>query len=266
MMHRVPLLPEHPRPLIFAHRGCSSVAPENTMEAFRLAKEVGAPGIELDIHRCKTGEIVVLHDDTLMRVAGDPRPIEEISREELRHIDVGSWKDPSFSHSRIPLLEEVLEEFLPTLYIDIEIKSRSSRDHSLAEALAQLLKRFGPRAQGAVTVSSFNPLALRAFKRWAPSFPTAIIWCNDPELPFYLRRGEGRWLSGCDYLKPRYDMVHKAFLFFRQTLGRRPVVPWTVDDSTKAQGLVTLGCAGIITNRPQDFVPALQNPGSTSHE
>ncbi|MCX7949873.1 MAG: glycerophosphodiester phosphodiesterase [Treponemataceae bacterium] len=266
MIHRLPLLPEYPRPLIFAHRGCSSLAPENTMEAFWLARQYGAPGIELDIHRCKTGEIVVLHDDTLQRVGNDPRHIEAVSRQELLHIDVGSWKDPSFSHSRVPLLEEVLEEFLPSLYIDIEIKSRSSRDHSLAEGLAHLLKRFGARAHGAVTVSSFNPLALRVFKHSAPDFPTAIIWCNDPELPWYLRRGEGRWLSGCDYLKPRYDIVNRTFLFFRKTLEQRPVVPWTVDDVETAQQLVAMGCSGIITNRPQDIVPGMHNLEKASYD
>jgi len=59
----IPLLPDRPRPLLFAHRGCSSLAPENTMAAFATALRVGSPGVELDVHRCATGELVVAHDD-----------------------------------------------------------------------------------------------------------------------------------------------------------------------------------------------------------
>ncbi|MFQ3548096.1 MAG: glycerophosphodiester phosphodiesterase family protein [Termitinemataceae bacterium] len=253
-----PVLPDHPRPLLFAHRGCSSLAPENTMEAFQQAKAVGAPGLELDIHLCKSGELVVLHDDTLLRTTGLDRPVEACTWDELKHLDAGSWFGPDFSHCRIPLLQEVLETFLPDLYIDIELKTRKVSTDPLPEALARLLASFGPRAAGHVTVSSFNPIAVKTFKKYTSEYPTAVIWCNDPELPWYLRRGQGRWIAGCDYLKPIHTKVNKAFMAGLGTIGGRPVVPWTVDDPERARSLLALACAGLISNRPQDLVPVMQ--------
>jgi len=255
---RLPLLPEHPRPFLFAHRGCSSLAPENTMEAFHLAKHLGSPGLELDIHLCKSGELVVLHDDSLLRTTGLNRPVEDCIWDELKDLDAGSWKDGRFSHCRLPLLQEVLETFLPDLYIDIELKTRKSSADPLPGALAELLRSFGPRAAGHITVSSFNPLALRSFKKLAFQFPTAIIWCDDPELPPYLHHGEGRWLSGCDYLKPIHEKVSQGFMLMMGKLGRRPIVPWTVDSPDLARTLLGQGVAGLISNRPQEILPVIK--------
>ncbi|WP_304224199.1 glycerophosphodiester phosphodiesterase family protein [Gracilinema caldarium] len=257
-MSRVPLLPEYPRPLLFAHRGCSSLAPENTMESFSLAKSLGAPGLELDIHRCKSGQLVVLHDDSLKRIAGLDRNIEDCTWDEIKDLNVGSWFDKRFSHCRLPMLQEVLESFLPDLYIDIELKTRKTSLDPLPEALADMLASFGRRAEGRITVSSFNPLALRSFKKDAPQFPTAVIWCDDPELPSYLHHGEGRWLAGCDYLKPIHHKVNRAFSLMLGRLGRRPIVPWTVDDPDLARMLLDKSSAGLITNKPQDILPVIK--------
>ena len=101
-MSRVPLLPDRKRPMLFAHRGCSSLAPENTMASFKKAREVGAPGIELDIHVCKSGELVVVHDDTFQRTAGDSRAIADLTLAEIQAIDVGKGERP-------PLLDDGLE-------------------------------------------------------------------------------------------------------------------------------------------------------------
>jgi glycerophosphoryl diester phosphodiesterase len=135
------LLPDRQRPLLFAHRGLSSLAPENTMAAFFKAREKGAQGIELDIHICASGELVVAHDDNFERTApgqtgGSPRAIEEMTYEEIRRVDVGaafgsqstvqesSAAAPgSFRGEHPPLLTEVLETFCPEMYIDIELNT-----------------------------------------------------------------------------------------------------------------------------------------------
>jgi glycerophosphoryl diester phosphodiesterase len=233
------------------------------MAAFRKARETGAPGIELDIHLSKDGELVVAHDDTFSRIApanGDGRRLEEMNLEEIRAIDVGSFFGPGpgrergFGRERPPLLAEVLEEFCPDLYIDIEFKTRKTRDDPLPAAAAKLLKAMGKAVEESVTVSSFNPFSLRAFKTAAPHIPTGVIYCVDPEVPWVLRRGTGRFIAGCDYVKPEYVQV-TAFSRFRVAgLEGRPLVPWTVDDPALAERLVALGCRGVITNRPQDIV------------
>jgi glycerophosphoryl diester phosphodiesterase len=252
-VNRVPLLPDRPRPLIFAHRGCSSLAPENTFAAFRKARETGAPGIELDIHVCRSGELVVAHDDTFARTAGDGRAVADLSWEEIRKINVGGGAPSTGEYP--PLLEEVLEEFCPGVYIDIELKTRKTGDDPLPLLTAQKLEQFGDRALNSVTVSSFNPFALAAFKRHCPRVPTAVIWSADGEVPFILRRGFGRRIARCDYLKPVHLQVNRFAHFRFSVLEKRPLVVWTIDDRDLAARLCGIGCEGIITNRPQDIRP-----------
>ncbi|MDR1576297.1 MAG: glycerophosphodiester phosphodiesterase [Treponema sp.] len=264
-MSRVPLLPERPRPLIFAHRGCSSLAPENTFAAFSKARETGSPGIELDVHATADGRLAVAHDDTFARTApreGGGKTLETLRYAEIARVDVGSFFGPEFSRERPPLLEEVLEEFCPGLYIDIELKSRKTTDDPLPPLLAEKLASLGSRVAGAITVSSFNPFCLLAFKKaWRAGgcragVPAAVIYSVDRELPLPLRRGFGRLIADCDYLKPVHSLVNPVTRFF-SALERRPLVPWTVDKRELAETLVRSGCAGIITNRPQDwFAPA----------
>jgi glycerophosphoryl diester phosphodiesterase len=256
-MRPLPLLPDWPRPLVFAHRGCSSLAPENTLFAFRKARELGAPGIELDIHVCASGELVVAHDDTFTRTAGDNRAIEGLSLREIRAIDVGAFFDGLHGGSRReeypPLLEEVLEEFCPDMYIDIELKTRKINNDPLPLLAAEKIRSFGARAASSVTVSSFNPCCIRAFKRLCPQIPAAVIWSADQEVPLPLRHGFGRIIAACDYVKPVHLQVNRFSRFRFALLEKRPVVPWTIDDPLLAKKMLELSCEGIITNRPQDM-------------
>jgi glycerophosphoryl diester phosphodiesterase len=228
------------------------------MASFRKARETGAPGIELDIHAAASGELVVSHDGHFMRTAPngfncEGRVIEELVYSEIKAVDVGAFFGPSFAGEHPPLLEDVLESFCPEMYVDIEMKSGRTGADPLPVLLAALLKKLGPKIAGAVTVSSFNPVALRRFKRHCPGVPTAVIYCADKGMPFILRRGFGRFIAGCDYLKPVHTQVGR-FNCFRQTvLEGRPVVPWTVDDPAIAEKMLGLGCAGVISNRPQDM-------------
>lgn len=258
-MKRIALLPDRPRPLLFAHRGCSSLAPENTMESFAKAREYGAPGIELDIHLCADGELLVCHDDHFRRTAGCDKSPESMTLEEIRELDVGSWFAPEYSGARVPLLQEVLEEFCPGMYIDIELKTRKTSADPLPEALAKLLARQNDTVRSALTVSSFNPIAIKRFKALEQTVPTAIIWCADKEVPWYLRSGQGRWIAGCDYLKPIHSKAGPLAVLLLKNLGGRSLVPWTVDEKALAEKLLAGGCEGIITNRPQDMQHLLKN-------
>jgi glycerophosphoryl diester phosphodiesterase len=249
----VPLLPDRSRPLLFAHRGCSFLAPENTFAAFKKAREIGSPGIELDIHVCASGELVVAHDNDFKRTAGDNRTMEELSYQEIKRIDVGSWFDPAFRGENPPLLDDILEEFCPGIYIDIELKTKNTVNDPLPELLAKKIIRMGDRALKSVVISSFNPICLATFKRLCPHIPTAIIWSANREVPFILRRGFGRILSHCDFLKPDKNQVTLFSRFRFSVLEGRPLVPWTIDDPKTAAKLMNIGCEGIISNRPQNL-------------
>ena len=87
---------------IFAHRGASAYAPENTLEAFDLAAKMGADGVELDVHLCRSGEIVVAHDETVDRVSSGSGRIRELSLSELKSF-VFNRTHPEYANARMPL-------------------------------------------------------------------------------------------------------------------------------------------------------------------
>src|SRR5512138_1747669 len=120
------------RPIVHGHRGASADAPENTLAAFRLAMAQGADGVELDVWRCASGEVVVFHDDDATRIAGSPLRPKDATLAELRALDVGAHRGEAFRGERIPLLDEVLEA-LPSAVVNVELKSKG-RDVRLAAA------------------------------------------------------------------------------------------------------------------------------------
>jgi len=249
-MAHLPPLPGRARPLVFAHRGVSSEAPENTMAAFALAKEKGIPGVELDIHLTADGKLVVIHDHSTKRVApGTDLNLEASTVAELKKVDIGSWKGAQFKAERPPLLSELFEELGKDLYFDVEIKSGKADDRGLEAALVKVLADSGMDASS-IIVSSFNPFAIKRFKALCPTVPTAIIYCIDKGVPWYLRHGEGRWIAGADVLKPKYTQATSAGLAWSRLVGGRAMIPWTIDDPAEAARVLAIGCAGVISNMP----------------
>lgn len=222
------------------------------MAAYRAAQKAGIPGIELDVHLTKDRRLVVFHDDTTARIVSGPAtPPEPLSIEGsdyalLSSLDIGSWKGPAFAGERMPLLDDVLEEFGAGQYFDIEIKSRTTGDSGLEKLLAETISRH--RMAGRCIVSSFNPMALRRFKAIEPAIPTAVIWSRSSELYWFLRRGEGRWIGQVDVLKPEHVLVRHARLLPGL---RRPILPWTVDTAADEARVLASGAAGVISNCPQ---------------
>lgn len=242
-------------PFILAHRGYAARAPENTLAAFRMAQEAGAGGIELDVHRCATGEVVVLHDHSLKRTAGLDALVEGTRWEAIRELDAGSWFGPSFRGEGVPLLGQVFEAFGDRLYYDVEIKWTAGNVGPLEEEVAREIERHGLRDR--CFVSSFNPLSIRRVAKADRGIATAVLYANSPGMPFWLRRGQGRFISGSSILKPHHAQVTAPMMArYGRRLGYR-IVPWTVDDPAEARRLSALGVDGIITNDPSVVMEAI---------
>lgn len=239
-------------PLLFAHRGYSARAPENTLAAFRSARDAGIPGIELDVHRCASGELVVIHDHELQRLSGTDGVVEELDWEELQRLDVGSSFSETFRGERIPLLEEVFAEVGDDVYFDVEIKNRGDEPGALERDLVDLIRAH--ELGGRVLVSSFNPYTIRMLKAIDASLPTAIIYSSSRDVPFVLRRGEGRYISHCDVLKPSKKKMKPWPLFFNQMIMGYPVVTWTVDSPELASRILKFNVTGIISNDPEPML------------
>lgn len=242
------IYPGEPKPYIFAHRGYSSIAPENTLSAFEETVSRNIPGIELDIHLCRTGELVVTHDDNLKRVTGFDGLVEDLDYNDIKDLDAGGWKAEKFSGENIPLLQDVFDLIGTKAYFDIEIKCRKTSKTGIEEKLSNLISEY--KLEERCIVSSFNPMPLKYFKQTAPQIPTAIIYCSDSEVPWYLRNGQGRWIGGTDILKPEHVKISRGFQFSNKLTGNRPVLPWTVDEPAEAARLIKAGVCGIISNDP----------------
>jgi glycerophosphoryl diester phosphodiesterase len=233
------------RTLNIAHRGASTVAPANTLAAFEKAVELGADGIEFDVHLSADGVPVVVHDATVDATTDGSGQVAEMTLAQLKQLDAGSWFDPAFVGERIPTLEEVLETMGSRLLLNVELKSISLRDEGLERATVAQIKRHGLDER--VLFSSFNPFSLRRLKKIAPHIPVGLLYAPNLMLP--LRRAWLAPLAPHEARHPEHTMVDAPYIAWARRRGYRVNV-WTVDDPSEMRHLITLGVDGIITNVP----------------
>jgi glycerophosphoryl diester phosphodiesterase len=172
--------PYRERPLNFAHRGASHEAPANTLAAFRRAVELGADGVELDVHLSKDRQLVVIHDFTLETTTNGRGLVQNHTLAELKELDAGSWFGPAFAGERIPSLQEVIEAVGQRLLLNIELKASRHGPGSgddLADAVVHLIEDY--HLQDRVVVSSFSPLAVRRAKRTSARLSTGLLYDAD---------------------------------------------------------------------------------------
>lgn len=236
------------QPLVFAHRGARDVAPENTLAAFQAALEADADGVELDVTCCATGEIVVMHDDTVDRTTNGTGRVADLPFSALRALDAGAWFGPAFAGQRIPTLEEALELCAGRLRVNIEIKRharRTSGGEGIEARIAEMVRTRGLQAQ--VIISSFDPLILMRMGRAAPELPLGLLYTDKAPPP--LVRHASLALLKLDALHPQYNVVDEAYVRRARRRGWRINV-WTVNEAQAMQAMIALGVDGIITDHP----------------
>ncbi len=164
----------HPVPLIIAHRGDVTSAPENTLPAFRSALERGADGIELDVRLTRDRQLVVFHDRSLGRTGGGRGLVSNATLDEMRALDVGGWFAPEFRGEQAPTLDEVFE-LLPSGYlINVELKAVIDHMRLIAHRVADAVRRHG--RWGSTLVASFNPISLWELRKIEPRIMRGYIW------------------------------------------------------------------------------------------
>jgi glycerophosphoryl diester phosphodiesterase len=161
------------KPLVLGHRGDCAHAPENTLASFRMALEQGADGIELDARLTRDRAVMVLHDAGVERVTHARGKMAGLTMEEIRCLDAGSYFAPAFRGERIPALEEVFAAFTDRPIYDLEIKNFEAPGNGLEAKVLELVRRFGLEKR--VIISSFNPLAVRYFRRELPQAPAGLL-------------------------------------------------------------------------------------------
>ena len=249
------MLAQLPTPILFAHRGSSAYAPENTLAAFKLAVEQGAEAIELDAKLCADRQVVVIHDQTVDRTTGSTGKVRELSLAALRELDAGSYFGPAFHGEKIPTLAEVFDTVGQSIYINVELTNYASPTDELPDLVAGLVERFG--MQDRVLFSSFNPLALIRIHRHLPQALLGLLALPGRSGAF-ARSGIGRWVVTYQALHPEKGDVTPGLVERVHRVGKRVHV-WTVNEAQTIRDLVSWKVDGIITDDPILAQKVIQN-------
>ena len=228
--------------LILAHRGASAYAPENTLEAMKLALDMGADGVELDVHLSKDGRIMVCHDEKIDRTSNGQGLISSYTYDELRLFDFGFKYYNEIRGLKIPTLDEVYELLAPHgLIVNVEIKSANP---AIISALYDLEQKYS--MQGKIIYSSFDHLQLERMKKQYPSTTTAPLYAFNMIAPEKYAKNMNasaihpnfaQLTTFPDYVKNCHDLEIR-------------VNPWTANKEEDMQMCFDAGCDAIITNYP----------------
>jgi glycerophosphoryl diester phosphodiesterase len=219
-----------------AHRGSSLEAPENSLSAIRLAMKDGADMVEIDVQETADGIVVLLHDSDLARIAGVRRGVHEMTYEEIRLLDAGSWFSEEFAGERIPTLREALEIGWPTVSFNVELKY-AGHDRDLAGSVLNLLDETGCTE---CIISSLNQDGVAEVRQLAPERRVGLI----------VGQSFGNLMHvDADFFSMRTALVTRDFLH-RSRQREREVYVWTVNDPVGMSSAIALGVDGILTDNP----------------
>ncbi|MDZ4727180.1 MAG: glycerophosphodiester phosphodiesterase family protein [Leptospira sp.] len=226
------------------HRGTRGLAPENTLISFQKAYEF-TKFFELDTMNCGTGELVVIHDDSVNRTTNGLGLVSELPLSQIQSLDAGSFFNKEFAGIKIPTLKEVLTELPKDAIFDIEVKSQGNEKHrsKLAKALVSLVHSLS--IQNRIFISSFDEYLLEKVKLEDPDLLRGqlldVSW-DEKEWKF----------SEPDLILPNHESVSKTFMNHMRDKDYM-VLPYTVNKREDWKRLISLGVKGIITDRPDQF-------------
>ena len=230
-------------PLIVAHRGDLSRAPENTLPAFQRARELGADGVELDVRLTRDGRLVVFHDRNLDRTSNGTGPVNHCTLADIRSLDVGSWFAPEFNGETAPTLDEVFESLPRDYLINVEMKVVVTGMKHIARLVAETIRRH--TRWDSTLVASFNPLALYHLRRLEPRIPRGYIWSK--RHPFPIRSRCFSPLVSAHWYDPANDSYNPTLHRRVQRRGVR-VLAWDLDFGRDMEAMAAVRLDAIVTD------------------
>ena len=233
-----------PCPLVIAHRGDKSHAPENTLSAFKLAAEKGADAIEFDVKLTTDGHVIVLHDQKVDRTTDGKGDFRYFQLAALQDLDAGLWYSEQFRGERLPTLEQVFETVGKRIYMNIELTNYATPGDELVVKVAELVKKHG--LQERVLFSSFFARNLRKARALLPEVPRGLLaWPSWVGFPARIFGWHGDYFA----LHPYYSDVSPGLVDRLHAQGKRLNV-WTVNAQDDLKRMVGLGVEGVITDDP----------------
>jgi glycerophosphoryl diester phosphodiesterase len=227
---------------VVAHRGASGELLENTIDACRRAVALGAPMLEVDVQLAADGELVVVHDWDLVRLAGDRRVVERLAAAELAAVALGLGD----RRGHAPTLGALLAALPPDYPVNLELKRRQAPRPAFAAAL-----RAATVGRGQLLVSSFDHDLLAEVAAALPGVPLSPLEAHDAAALLSAGERLGAWGLHC------HRRLASASLAAAAAAGGRPLLAYTVDDPEEARRLFALGLSGVFTDWPGRLLAAL---------
>ena len=238
--------------ILVAHRGASTHAPENTMEAFRLAHEMGADAIELDVHLTADGQLAVIHDETLERTTDRTGSVADQTMDAIREADAGATfardGDSGYPFAgrglRVPTLPEVLAWLPDGLGLVIEIKARPA-----ADAVVEAVQGHAAAEDGRLSVISFHEAAIDRVRELDPAIRTGYLLVPGEPLEPALTWAAERGHAGVHPWEGDLGKDPLPVLAAARALGV-DVGCYVVNDPDRIQFLAACGIWGFVTDAP----------------
>lgn len=233
-----------------AHRGATAYSPENTIAAFDLAVDMKADYIEIDVQRSKDGELVLIHDTTVDRTTDGTGKVGDLTFEQLRSLDAGSWKGEQFTGEPIPTFEEVLDLYRGKVGILIELKAPELYPGIEEQVAAALIERNLHKPQNEkIIIQSFNFESIKKMDQLLPKVPIGVLTSNRADTTLEALQ---EFSTYADWFNPSYGIVTEELVNQIHSLGMQ-IGSWTVRSQEAADFLFEMGVDAIISDYP-DYV------------
>lgn len=230
--------------MVYAHRGFSGQYPENTMLAFEKALEIGADGLETDVHESKDGELMIIHDEALLRTTGKPGLVSDYTRSELEKIRASKTQQDRYE-ATIPSFEELCAWLGGNrLRVNVEIKTNRCWYPDIEKKAVAMVRRFG--LEDRILFSSFNWLSVEKCHELAPEIPCGLLYEGETAVRHLAYQAKDR---GMRYLHPDFRLLDDECVAECRKTGVGLNV-WTVNTEDRMQKLMDWGVDGVIGNYP----------------
>lgn len=227
---------------IIAHRGSSKAAPENTKAAFKQAIKDKADGIELDVHLSADNQVIVIHDPTIDRTSKGQGFIKDLSLNELKKLDFGSYFSDEFKGEKVLTLTETLDIIKDIELINIEIKKGYNINQGIEEEVLKSIEAVNLKNE--IIISSFNHESLKILKNTKNDIKIAPLLYARLYKPWEYAKS-----LKAEYLHLYYKLVNKEIIENCHQHGIKVNV-FTVDEKYDLSKMIEYNVDGIITNYP----------------
>jgi glycerophosphoryl diester phosphodiesterase len=244
-IHREPPL-KHPKlPLVIAHRGDCSSAPENTLTAFKAALAAGAHAVEFDVHITKDGQPVVMHDATVDRCTNSKGAVADLSLADIKLLDAGSWFAGPLEGEQVPTLDEAIEALPAPTVLFIHLRAHENSSDRCERCLAEAADKHAIRKRMVITHHTRH--GLQRLREMDPAL--RLCW-----IPYGGQPGEeyvdDAYYLGCRFMQPRAAEIDEHFVQYAHEKGMWVNAFWA-DEVGEMERLIRVGVDGIITNYPR---------------